>query len=208
MMIKNNIQNSITFTGKERDEEKEGSRGPFASERGNEPRSGIPNGSTYLYTYFGARYMDHELMTMWLSVDPMADKYPGISPYAYCAWNSVKLVDPEGMDIWKVNGDGELIWQEASDIDKIVANDGSYVEVMEGVLTRGESIHKSQSSLFLDFDNNIDNATEVFEFMADHCNVEFSLIGISDPADVLAAGLDLQSSPFEYKDFQSAKAMY
>ena len=43
-----------TFTGKERDEE-----------------TG--------YGYFGARYMDHELMTMWLSVDPMADKYPSIS---------------------------------------------------------------------------------------------------------------------------------
>ncbi len=52
MMIKNGIQNSITFTGKESDEEKEGSCGPFASERGNEPRSGLPNGSTYLYTYF------------------------------------------------------------------------------------------------------------------------------------------------------------
>ena len=50
------------------------------------------------YGYFGARYMDHELMTMWLSVDPMADKYPSISPYAYCAWNPVKLVDPDGMD--------------------------------------------------------------------------------------------------------------
>lgn len=33
-------------------------------------------------------------MTMWLSVDPMADKYPSISPHAYCAWNPVKLVDP------------------------------------------------------------------------------------------------------------------
>ena len=42
--------------------------------------------------------MDHELMTMWLSVDPMADKYPSISPYAYCAWNPVKLVDPDGME--------------------------------------------------------------------------------------------------------------
>ena len=50
------------------------------------------------YGYFGARYMDHELMTMWLSVDPMADKYPSISPYAYCAWNPVKLVDPDGME--------------------------------------------------------------------------------------------------------------
>lgn len=50
------------------------------------------------YGYFGARYMDHELMTMWLSVDPMADKYPSISPYAYCAWNPVKLVDPDGQE--------------------------------------------------------------------------------------------------------------
>ena len=64
----------FTFTGKERDEE-----------------TG--------YSYFGARYMDHELMTMWLSVDPLADKYPSISPYAYCAWNPVKLVDPDGRDI-------------------------------------------------------------------------------------------------------------
>ena len=52
------------------------------------------------YGYFGARYMDHELMTMWLSVDPMSDKYPSISPYAYCAWNPVKLVDPDGEDIY------------------------------------------------------------------------------------------------------------
>ena len=51
------------------------------------------------YGYFGARYMDYELMTMWLSVDPMADKYPSISPYSYCAWNPVKLVDPDGEEI-------------------------------------------------------------------------------------------------------------
>lgn len=49
--------------------------------------------------HHGARYMDHELMTMWLSVDPLADKYPNISPYAYCAWNPVKLVDPDGRKI-------------------------------------------------------------------------------------------------------------
>jgi len=64
----------FTFTGKERDEE-----------------TG--------FGYFGARYMDYELMTMWLSVDPLSDKYPSISPYAYCAWNPIKLVDPDGREI-------------------------------------------------------------------------------------------------------------
>ena len=55
------------------------------------------------YGYFGARYMDHELMTMWLSVDPLSDKYPNISPYAYCMWNPVKLIDPDGRDTIKIN---------------------------------------------------------------------------------------------------------
>ena len=105
MMIKNDIQDNCSFTGKEHDEEKEGSRGPFASERGNGPRSGLPNGSTYLYTYFGARYMDHELMTTWLSVDPMADKDPNISPYNYCMWTPIKLVDPDGNDTVKIHLD-------------------------------------------------------------------------------------------------------
>ena len=50
------------------------------------------------FSYFGARYYDSDLMTGWLSVDPMADKYPGLSPYNYCAWNPVKLVDPDGRD--------------------------------------------------------------------------------------------------------------
>jgi RHS repeat-associated protein len=50
------------------------------------------------YSYFGARYYDSDL-SVWLSVDPMAGKYPGISPYAYCANNPVMLVDPNGMDI-------------------------------------------------------------------------------------------------------------
>ncbi|MBO7226752.1 MAG: RHS repeat-associated core domain-containing protein [Bacteroidales bacterium] len=60
-----------TFTGKERD-----------SETG--------------FSYFGARYYDSDLMTGWLSVDPLADKYPSLSPYAYCGWKPVRLVDPDG----------------------------------------------------------------------------------------------------------------
>ena len=68
----------FTFTGKERD-----------------PETG--------FSYFGARYYDPDLSALWLSVDPMADKYPGISPYAYCAWNPVRLVDPDGKDTFNID---------------------------------------------------------------------------------------------------------
>ena len=46
-------------------------------------------------SYFGSRYYSSDL-SIWLSVDPMSDKYPSLSPYVYCADNSVKLVDPNG----------------------------------------------------------------------------------------------------------------
>jgi RHS repeat-associated protein len=49
------------------------------------------------YGYFGARYYDSGL-SIWLSVDPMSDKYPSMSPYNYCANNPVILVDPDGED--------------------------------------------------------------------------------------------------------------
>ena len=83
------------------------------------------------YGYFGARYMDHELMTMWLSVDPMADKYPSISPYAYCAWNPVKLMDPDGMecvppDNYIINVVTGSITTEASEHNSIhIVGDGT-----------------------------------------------------------------------------------
>jgi RHS repeat-associated protein len=50
------------------------------------------------YCYFGARYYDSGL-SIWLSVDPMSDKYPSMSPYNYCANNPVILVDPDGRDL-------------------------------------------------------------------------------------------------------------
>ena len=47
----------------------------------------------------------HPTLSIWLSVDPMADKYPGVSPYVYCGNNPIRLVDPDGRDIdeWDFN---------------------------------------------------------------------------------------------------------
>ncbi|MGL4332710.1 MAG: RHS repeat-associated core domain-containing protein [Bacteroidales bacterium] len=47
-----------------------------------------------MYDY-GARFYDQTL-ARWHSMDPLAEKYYSISPYAYCAGNPVMFVDPDG----------------------------------------------------------------------------------------------------------------
>jgi RHS repeat-associated protein len=70
-LIRNNTWNTpYLFNGKELDEE------------------------TGLY-YYGARYYNPR-ESVWLSVDPLAEMFSGVSPYAYALLNPVKLIDPDG----------------------------------------------------------------------------------------------------------------
>ena len=45
---------------------------------------------------YGARMYD-AVLGRWHAVDPMSEKYYGVSPYLYCANNPILLVDPNGM---------------------------------------------------------------------------------------------------------------
>jgi RHS repeat-associated protein len=51
------------------------------------------------YSYFGARYYDPNI-SIWLSVDPLSDKYPMFSPYVYCVNNPLKYIDNNGDSVW------------------------------------------------------------------------------------------------------------
>jgi len=52
------------------------------------------------FDYFGARYYDSRI-ARWMAVDPLAEKYPGWSPYNYCANNPYKYIDYDGRDFWE-----------------------------------------------------------------------------------------------------------
>ena len=82
------------------------------------------------FHYYGARYYWSEVLTGWLSVDPMMDKYPGISPYAYCMWNPIKLEDPYGMDTILFNQHGkyqETIQSPGNHVGKMKQKNGAYI---------------------------------------------------------------------------------
>jgi RHS repeat-associated protein len=49
------------------------------------------------YQYFGARYYNSDI-SVWLSVDPIADKYPMFSPYTYVFNNPINKIDRWGLE--------------------------------------------------------------------------------------------------------------
>ena len=146
------------------------------------------------YGYFGARYMDHELMTMWLSVDPMADKYPSISPYAYCVWNPVRLVDSDGRDVYRLDvSDGSLkLYQKTKDnTDKIIAGTyegigraktfkeaGKSIVFSKGVLNgkKGEDLSVTGFSTYGD---NQADGLKVAQFISFQCKKELCGVGFT-----------------------------
>ena len=99
------------------------------------------------YHYYGARYYWSELLTGWLSVDPMMDKYPSMSPYNYCAWNPVNVIDPDGreMDDYRIFANGTIEKTVTSDdFDRFYfANNGwgevSPADVFIGQFDKNES---------------------------------------------------------------------
>ena len=76
---------------------------------------------------YGARHMDGIRFT---TMDPMAEKYYGISPYVYCADNPVKYVDLHGDSII-VNKYGEDLSINGKDKNVYVRNGDKYTQIGE-----------------------------------------------------------------------------
>ncbi|NII27332.1 hypothetical protein HB364_19740 [Pseudoflavitalea sp. X16] len=68
-----------------------------------EQRQEFSDGSGLEWLDFGARMYDRQL-GIWRVLDPMGEKFTGISPYSYTANNPVLLNDPNGMD-WTIDID-------------------------------------------------------------------------------------------------------
>ena len=108
---------------------------------------------TGLY-YYGARYYEPTL-ALWYGVDALAEKYPSMGGYVYCAGNPVKFVDPDG-NSWYVtiNKDGsnssrwfdnELVYfQDENNVSWYNVGEyyktGDYISINEVVNENGYSL--------------------------------------------------------------------
>jgi len=50
-------------------------------------------------TIYSEATLDPTIISRWYSIDPLASKYPGISPYAFVANMPIVAIDPDGRDI-------------------------------------------------------------------------------------------------------------
>ncbi len=102
------------------------------------------------YLDYGARFY-HQLSSRWTTMDPMAEKYYSVSPYAFCSGNPVNFaikreqnelahfaereqrkalqglnfVDWDGMDVWNVYEDGSISWVKQSKRDVVRTMDAN-----------------------------------------------------------------------------------
>ena len=154
---------------------------------------------TGLY-YYGARYMDPKI-SMWLGVDPLAEKYPEISPYIYCHNNPINLIDPNGKNDYILNLDGEikLIEENSNDFNTIFAydrqggidkntkidvpksfNESKTTTQVQGRTSKdadGNKISTYEFDLYTVDDEQI--ASNIFEFLAKNSDVEWSNTKVS-----------------------------
>ena len=152
--------------------------------------------------YYEARYM---APPVFISRDPLFEKYPTFSPYAYCANNPVNAIDPDGRDVWKVSDDGQ-IERSASDGGKhtqtLLFSNGNerklkgskYYKIMSDL----SSINKDNVSSSYGTEDMQTAFAQTFKLMADNTNVEWIMERYSDNHYALGTKHDKMNSPSTY----------
>jgi len=136
-----------------------------------------------------ARYYDC-ILARFTTQDPLAEKYPWLSPYNHCANNPLRFVDRDGKDIWEIDERGEIKSHvKTTDNDQfyIVDNDGNRIKnkslIFENTIVERSSSQMSKKDKLYDVYRirGDENATKLFEFFAKNTKVEWSkfALGIS-----------------------------
>ncbi len=127
------------------------------------------------FSYFGSRYYSSDL-SIWLSVDPMSDKYPSLSPYVYCANNPIKLVDPNGEEIGDYfNQNGKYLGTDCVDDGKIhIIQDNDWKNLKDDISWEGNDgtrvISQSIGEIISDNPSSLNLSDDAIQKIVGHYN--------------------------------------
>ena len=139
------------------------------------------------FSYFGSRYYSSDL-SIWLSVDPQASKYPHQSNYVYCSNNPIKVIDPNGETEYEFDQKGKLVntidndnkFDQIHIIDKDGKRLSSSKEYEAETIFNMQEDVPSNSSLCGNatiFEvGNQEVSDEIFSFMAENTTVEWGTL--------------------------------
>lgn len=141
------------------------------------------------------------------TMDPLAEKYYSISPYAWCKGNLVNNIDPFGMDVWEIDSIGRIISRtENKDKDEVFtvtsSGDTTSVSFAYGTIEQQENRKVGDEVKYTWFDVRGDeNGTKLFEFFANNTTVEWSQFMMGVEGD---KGLNVISTSHELGEENAA----
>ena len=110
-----------------------------------------------LYDY-SARYYE-SAVGRFTNVDPLAEKYYNISPYAYCNNNPLRFIDPTGMEFT------EAAWKQVNrlinDINKRQAKNSQEIAKRQAELDAGGLLDKQTAKLHKEIDKFSGNSSDL-----------------------------------------------
>jgi RHS repeat-associated protein len=130
--------------------------------------------------YYEARYYNPP---SFISRDPLFEKKPWMSAYAYCRNNPLIFIDPTGEDEWEINKQGEVKWIKESETHTLFALDGKGNRtgasltlkdrsIFDGLAESGKNSGYTLSSV-TGGENSQDAMLQTFKFAADNTDVEW-----------------------------------
>ena len=127
---------------------------------------------TGLY-YYGARYYNPRL-SIWYATDPLEEKYPNISSYAYCAGNPIKFVDYRGDSLIVAPEYQELFNKALTDVFGGIISKGFVYDTKGVVSFNGDikGMSKKQREIFNDFKKVLASKTITHIIYAERYNVK------------------------------------
>ena len=135
-------------------------------------------------------------MQRFTGVDPLAEKYYSISPYAYCAGNPVRYIDPNGKSVYGIDANGhfKLITINKDKTDQLyVMKNKKEIDKSKTFLTMSKNIMGSLKSnevkttdgktahyVSMHVDGNNKGAETAFKWLSNNTSVEWSRLNIGD----------------------------
>lgn len=130
-------------------------------------------------TLYSESNLSPEIISRWLSPDPLASEFPSWSPYNYVNNNPIKLIDPDGKAPWIPGTDGKQVTYK-------VGNDGNVAwspNASQDTKTIGNAM--AQSPIGRDLLGQLSDAPFPVKMSIDNSTIKYSegnmVLGFSDP---------------------------